>query len=396
MPNRQKLWEALVRNRYMPPPCKDRLNTVKFMRGVLNQEFFLLRQEQVEHVKQCADRPSREWLAPVVAEAMRSCPVKFGEPIDSAIRRTAEQIVKSKPDVQWQLTMLAQFQPEHDVFRKDYVHPRKKRQGLMADFYVNNPDNFFDGLPEVPVIGKKRGRGINFVDQAQKKRARVDRMEQQLSFFQRRLDEEKQQLGAEVRDSPRRERHVDGPLANLSVNAAVSFEQPQASDHLSSVDHQGNHGNQGRGGSLDAGGDDGNNIDGSSNGNDGNEGRVSGDGNVGGGGDQNGTDGVGLSGGIVHPNDYSFQSPQATAATTTGGEQSAFVDQPEDGGQQQVSSMIAQMQLHTSDDGNVIGNEESHAVDDEASQDTVTGRGRNKAKTTIPPSSQRTRRFYKQ
>ena len=176
----------------MVAPLKDPLMTVAFMKGVLAGKFFLLKQEQVEHTRQCADWPPKKELAEIVADVLLNCPNIPAE-VEAAVKSTAHLIRKKKPDSEWQLQLLAQFAPEHELFSKNYVHPRRARNDAQQDFQVPNPNNFFDGLPDVS-IGKRSQRPISFVDPSVKKRARLDRMERQLNDLNRRVREERQRV----------------------------------------------------------------------------------------------------------------------------------------------------------------------------------------------------------
>ena len=102
VPNKKAFHAALVRNRYMVPPCKDPLMTVKFMKGVLAKEFFLLRCEQVTNIRLCADPPPKQELAEMVADALLNCP-DLPEDVAEAVKATARLIKRKRPDVQWQL-----------------------------------------------------------------------------------------------------------------------------------------------------------------------------------------------------------------------------------------------------------------------------------------------------
>ena len=91
--------------------------------------------------------------------------------------------------------MLAQFQPDHFIFAKNYVHPRRARAQAQQNIQVPNPDNFFD-LPEGGILGKRGQRPINFADPSAVKRARLDRMEAQLNAMHQRVRAERQRVFA--------------------------------------------------------------------------------------------------------------------------------------------------------------------------------------------------------
>lgn len=64
----------------------------------------------------------------------------------------------------------------------------------MKDMRVANIENFFNDLPLAKVTGKRSRRGINFFDPQDKKRAKLDYMEQQLKIQQKRIDKERVKL----------------------------------------------------------------------------------------------------------------------------------------------------------------------------------------------------------
>ena len=99
IPDRKALYQSLQRNGYSLPPIKDPILTVKFMKGVRSGFFFCLKQEQVQHFKQCATPPPRHELAVIVCDVMCNTNSGLGEPYDSGIQRTAKEILKKKPNV---------------------------------------------------------------------------------------------------------------------------------------------------------------------------------------------------------------------------------------------------------------------------------------------------------
>ena len=55
--------------------------------------------------------------------------------------------------------------PDHQIFKKDYVKPRGIRGSVSDADYVDNPDDFFTGLPTLGRSTKRRGH-LRFVDGA--------------------------------------------------------------------------------------------------------------------------------------------------------------------------------------------------------------------------------------
>lgn len=79
------------------------------------------------------------------------------EPLDSSFQRTAELIIERPPDAFFLLALLATMNPNHEIFRKDYVKPRAVRSAVNDSDYVDNPDDFFTGLPALGRTTKRRG-----------------------------------------------------------------------------------------------------------------------------------------------------------------------------------------------------------------------------------------------
>ena len=65
--------------------------------------------------------------------------------------RLAAHILERPPDAHFQLTILKKVESDHFVFAKNYVRPRIKRGKQAAIYQIEDPDGFFDGLPEAPV-----------------------------------------------------------------------------------------------------------------------------------------------------------------------------------------------------------------------------------------------------
>ena len=55
--------------------------------------------------------------------------------------------------------------PNHIFFSKGYEKPKVRASGVVDMGFVDNPGDFFTGLPDA-TKSKKRSRGINFNDRA--------------------------------------------------------------------------------------------------------------------------------------------------------------------------------------------------------------------------------------
>ena len=124
IPDRKGLYKALLRNQYIMPPMKDAINTVKFMRGVIDKKYWVLHSTESSTLKVCADPPNRKVLAKIVFDVLRNYR-SVGEPLDSGMRRTAKWIKKTPPNAQWLLLILSTLTPNHELFSKGYIAPKK-------------------------------------------------------------------------------------------------------------------------------------------------------------------------------------------------------------------------------------------------------------------------------
>ena len=75
-------------------------------------------------VKFCVDPPKKKDLAKILYTVMNNYR-RLGEPMDSGMRRTAKYIRKKPPQAQWMLLVLSSLEPNHFLFAKDYVNPRR-------------------------------------------------------------------------------------------------------------------------------------------------------------------------------------------------------------------------------------------------------------------------------
>ena len=83
------------------------------------------------------------------------------EPFDSSFKRTALEIVKKPPNKEWLLHMLATMNPDSEIFQKDYLKPKVCHTGLEDPGLVDNPDDWFTGLPALH-RPNKRTQNVRF------------------------------------------------------------------------------------------------------------------------------------------------------------------------------------------------------------------------------------------
>ena len=152
-PDKQALYEALSRNQYYLPPAKDAIMSTEFMRGVVDQIYWLPKTSEVK-IANCADPPSKHDLVRILGERMMHMDPQ-GDPFDTQFRRTCIKIKLHPPSVSWMLIMMATMSPDHEIFKKDWVKQKPLRPGCRARNEVRNIGDFFTGLP---TQSRKKGK----------------------------------------------------------------------------------------------------------------------------------------------------------------------------------------------------------------------------------------------
>lgn len=158
IPNRQALYESMLRNQLWVPIDKDPLLTVGFMKGVADGTFWMPKCEEIKF-RQCADCPSKQDLVAILLDVMRG-----HNSDDTGFRilfeRTCLEIEKRPPGIFWQLSIIATINPNHYLFAKDYVKPRvRPAERRVPAGCIPNFNGFFDGLP---VSASKKKKTMTF------------------------------------------------------------------------------------------------------------------------------------------------------------------------------------------------------------------------------------------
>ena len=128
-----------------------------------------------------------------------------GPEFTAALQNTARQMRKTPPNKDYMINLLFTFNPEHQVFAKDYVKPRPRdydvAEANLAE--VRNDDGFYDGLPIYSRTGSKRARLINLAATAanpdEVKLAKLARQKEKIEANMRKIHERRADaVGAEI------------------------------------------------------------------------------------------------------------------------------------------------------------------------------------------------------
>ena len=108
------------------------------------------------------DPPSRQEIADTLHETIHTYIATnvHDEQTKKKYRNTAERIQKHLPNKNFSLTLLGNFQPDHEYFMKDYQKPKKYKEVAYV-YEIDNSNGFFDNLPTCkPSIPKGTARLI--------------------------------------------------------------------------------------------------------------------------------------------------------------------------------------------------------------------------------------------
>ena len=179
IPDRMHLHSSLLRNQLFVPKLKDNMMTVAFMKGVVGYETYWVPMCADIRLRNCADPPKKEDIAIELVNTMRS-QGSGDQEIERQFQATATEIRKTPPNATWMLAMLSTMNPNHPFFAKDYEKPKVRASGVADSSMINNPGNFFTGLPTASKQ-KKRSRGINFSDKAKLEQQRLQQLQARLA-----------------------------------------------------------------------------------------------------------------------------------------------------------------------------------------------------------------------
>ena len=154
--NKTTMHEGLLRNQFFCPKLKDTIMTAEFMKGVVGFRRFWLPNAADIRLRNCVQPPCKIELSKIVATKMIQTGLTDEEPFDSSFRRTADMIVEKPPSAPWLLALLSTMDPTHVIFSKDYVKPKPVKDDQDDVCFVDNPNDFFSGLP-VLSRGSKKG-----------------------------------------------------------------------------------------------------------------------------------------------------------------------------------------------------------------------------------------------
>ena len=184
VPDKKAFYSAMLRNQVVMPPYTDAIVTREFMQGVVDGRYWCLRSADITTFRVCAEPPNKKDLGEMLYFLM--CSVQPNEEsVQLSFRSTAELVRKNPPTISWQILVICTIDPNHEIFGKNYLRPRVISVKRPSVHMVPNTNGFFNGLP---VARSKAKHKIQFVSKADRERDEIQRLREQMTDMQLRLE----------------------------------------------------------------------------------------------------------------------------------------------------------------------------------------------------------------
>ena len=146
------------------------------------------------------DPPSRQEIADTLHETIHTYIATnvHDEQTKKKYKNTAERIRKHPPNKNFSLTLLGNFQPDHEYFKKDYQKPKNYKQAALV-YEIDNSNGFFDNLPTCKP-SKKNSMQLG-MNKELKNRKKLEAMEMALQHLQQRITAQRDSMGIWGMDS---------------------------------------------------------------------------------------------------------------------------------------------------------------------------------------------------
>ena len=141
------LYAGLVRNKYKMPKKSSALCTIAFMQEVRDGTIYCPRWDVITALPKCFSLPPRNFILDKI--------VKFVDQQDQSVevmpsvRRLIKKMKKRSPDAEWLVDLLGQWDPNDEIFSKNYVYVRP-RPATAQTIELANDDDFYTDLPLLP------------------------------------------------------------------------------------------------------------------------------------------------------------------------------------------------------------------------------------------------------
>ena len=196
---REHLHEALGRDGWKLPSKHAAICTTEWMLRVRNQEIFCVRSADVQNGSPvCFTPPPRKMLQEKLERIVVELEAGNHLNADSIpkIHKLIGSLRLRSANVEWYVLLIGYFNPNDEIFRKDYKYVRQHVVPLEPT--IGNNDGLFNSLPP---LSEKEMRSTNRMRMPkelnlQVKMAKLDRRQQQMIEYRQDL-EQKMQLNQE-------------------------------------------------------------------------------------------------------------------------------------------------------------------------------------------------------
>ena len=171
------------------PDLNDPICTVEFLYGVYTKKYWCLHASQAAAKREIATKPTKALMAEYTAAALKDAAVHEGTGLEyvEPLRATADLILKRNPKVAWLQLVLSTVAPNHIVFSRNYIAPKRTSAAAAFEINVPNPNGFFDGLPELMTGKRGSKRRLTFLNREQVQIVKLAKAKHQMERAQARF-----------------------------------------------------------------------------------------------------------------------------------------------------------------------------------------------------------------
>ena len=132
---------------------------------------------------------------------------------------TSKRVLQHPPNKNFSLTLLGNFQPSHEYFRKDYQKPKKYKQTTYI-YEVDNSDDFFTNLPPCK-FSKKNSMQLG-MNKEMRQTKKLQAMEMALKHLQQRIAQQRDSISFGTAEQSNQV--MQEPYARGDVSCAERFQ----------------------------------------------------------------------------------------------------------------------------------------------------------------------------
>lgn len=157
----------------------------KWLVGVMKRKYWCLHYDDASPAKPCASPPSKKDLAAIASHLLNekaSNDPEHGE----AYAATAQFVLEKPPCQRWLLAVICHLDPDHEIFGRQYVRPKRQTTQVAIDEKViDDPYGVLKDMPAHLLKGRRRAT-LNLMDPEEKNRIKLER---KLQIAQKKVQE---------------------------------------------------------------------------------------------------------------------------------------------------------------------------------------------------------------